>query len=113
MNERQREQQRDMLRHFPTLLARWAGAAARMTELTRSHPSLAIELRRQGSAGFLRVACIDPLFIHGPVDWSDAHLTVELSSDDAVFVVRDVGADVSITTSKVEVKEFVHSPSTT
>jgi hypothetical protein len=100
---------RDMLRHFPTLLARWSGAMARMTELTESHAALVIDLRFPDRQGHLRVACIDPSFIHGPIHWENALLTVDLlpSLD---LQVRDVRADLCITTGKVEIAEFSSDP---
>jgi hypothetical protein len=99
----------DMLRHFPTLLGRWAGAWATMSELTDSHRTLRIVLTQDSRAGRLVVACIDPLFIHGPVQWPKAHIGVALHGDDG-FVVTDTAADVRIITGKVEVAEYV-SPS--
>lgn len=95
-----------MLRHFPTLLARWAGAWATMSGLTDSHRTLRIVLRQEGRAGRLEVACIGPEFIHGPVQWPDAHIGVALDGDDG-FVVSDAAADVRIITGKVEVAEYV------
>lgn len=96
----------DMLRHFPTLLARWAGAWATMSELTDSHLTLRIVLRRDGCAGRLEVACIGPEFIHGPVQWPDAHIRVTLDGDDG-FIVSDAAADVRISTDSVEIAEYV------
>jgi hypothetical protein len=96
----------ETMRHFPTLLARWTGAWATMSEFTSSHRTLRIVVRQDGRPGFLRVACIDPLFIHGPVQWPDAHIGVEMHGDDG-FVVIDRAADVRIITGSVEVAEHV------
>jgi hypothetical protein len=96
----------DMLRHFPTLLARWAGAWATMSELTDSHRTLRIVLRQDGRVGRLEVACIGPEFIHGRVQWPDAHIGVALDRDGG-FVVSDTAADVRIITASVEIKEYV------
>jgi len=96
----------DMLRHFPTLLARWAGAWATMSMLTDSHRTLVIVLRQDGRAGRLEVACIDPEFIHGQVQWPDAHIGVALDGDGG-FVVLDTAADVRIITGSVEIKEYL------
>lgn len=106
MNEDQRARQLDMLRHFPTLLARWAGAHARMAEMSRSHRTLRIEFTRPDLPGFLLLACVDPAFIHGPTDWPDAHVSVVLASDDDGFIVQDPAADVRIAAGRVEIKEF-------
>jgi hypothetical protein len=96
----------EMLRHFPTLLARWTGAWATMSDLTSSHRTLRIVLRQDGRPGCLKIACIDPLFIHGPVLWPDAHVGIEMHGDDG-FVVTDTAADVRIITGSVEVAEHV------
>ena len=96
----------DMLRHFPTLLSRWRGSHAQLTELRASHRALRIVLRREGHNGYLSIACIDPLTIHAPVEWSDAHITVGLHGSED-FVVIDSNADVRIVTGKVEVAEHV------
>ena len=109
MNQDQLARQRDQLRHFPTLLARWAGAYARIASLDRSAPrALLIELTRPESSAFLRLACICPDFIHAPTEWQDAHITVTLSSDGEQCIVTDTAADVSIVTGKVEISEHIH-----
>lgn len=77
-----------------------------MSELTDSHRTLRIVLRQDGRVGRLEVACIDPLFIHGPVQWPSARIEVALHGDDG-FVVTDVAADVRIIAGSVEVKEYV------
>src|SRR5688572_6372536 len=96
----------DRLRHFPTLLSRWRGAHARMVELTESIRTLSIKLRREEQPGHLLVACVYPLFVHGPIEWSDADITVALHGTDG-FVVTDSRADVRVITGSVEIKEFV------
>jgi hypothetical protein len=95
----------DRLRHFPTLLARWRGAKATMTELTLSLRTLRIVLRREGQSGHLLVACVYPFFIHGPVEWDTANITVALHGDKD-FVVTDAAADVRVISASVEVKEY-------
>jgi hypothetical protein len=93
------------LRHFPTLLGRWRGSHAQPTELTDSHRTLRIVLRRQGQSGHLLIACIYPLTIHAPVEWSDADIIIELHGS-ADFVVTDSHADVRVVTGSVEVAEY-------
>lgn len=100
------EKRDDRLRHFPTLLSRWRGAHARISELTTSLRTLRIILRRDGQTGYLLVACIYPQFIHGPLEWPDANVTVALHGGED-FVVTDAAADVRIITASVEVKEHV------
>jgi hypothetical protein len=96
----------DLLRHFPTLLSRWVGASARMTELTIGHRTLTIELRHKDRPGRLVVACVDPEFIHGPTDWSGATLVIELAEHNG-FVLRDDNADLLVRAGKIELKEHL------
>jgi hypothetical protein len=104
-NESPREDRRlDMLRHFPALLSRWAGAWATMSELTASHRTLRIVLQQHGRAGRLEIACIGPEFLHGPVQWPEADIKIALHADQG-FVVSDAVADVRIITASVEIKE--------
>src|SRR4051794_26426102 len=90
----------DMLRHFPTLLARWAGATARMCEMTHSHPTLKIELWHPDRKGRLLISCICPEFIHGPTVWSDAHIVVGFADADS-WIVSDERADMRIRAGSV------------
>jgi len=77
-----------------------------MKELTVGHRTLTIELRQEGMPGRLIVACVDPEFIHGPTDWREASLVVEVAQGDG-FVLRDDKADLFIRARKIEVKEHV------
>lgn len=95
----------DILRHFPTLLARWQGADAQLKELTSSHRTLRLFLQSPNRNGFLLVSCIDPLHIEAPVSWTNARLEVVTDDQDG-FLVFDAGAGVRIQTGSVEVKEF-------
>ena len=96
----------DMLRHFAALLSRWRGSHAQMAELTDSHRTLRVVLRREGHNGHLSIACIYPLTIHAPVEWSDAEITIGLHGTED-FIVTDTRADVRIVTGSVEVSERV------
>lgn len=98
------ERRRDMLRHFPTLLARWRGANAQLWELTISIKTLRIRLERSGVQGNLQVACVGPTYIHGPVYWEDCDLEVVLAEDES-FIVRDVRAGLEIHAALVEMAE--------
>jgi hypothetical protein len=104
----QNDRRLETLRHFPTLLARWRGAKAIMTELTPSLRTLRIVLRREGQNGHLLVACIYPAFIHGPVEWDAANITVALHGDND-FAVSDTAADLKVVSAGVEVKEYTQS----
>ena len=97
------ERQRDRLRHFPTMLARWRGARAKMWQLTVSLKTLTIRLERPGSNENLHVSC-HPIHIHGPVVWDNCDL--EISPTDAgKWVIKDATAGVEILAEGVEVKE--------
>jgi hypothetical protein len=98
----------DMLRHFPTMLARWAGAEARVAELTRSHPTLRIELRLPDRNGYLLLACVEPSFIQAPTVWQGARLTVELLPSEK-FALRDSIAGLHVVAGKIEIKEIHES----
>jgi hypothetical protein len=98
------ERLRDMLRHFPTLLARWRGGYARMYELSISHTTLTIRVERKGVRGNLHVACLAPTHIHGPVEWNDCDIEILLVNDER-FIVRDVRAGVEVQAGSVEVAE--------
>lgn len=93
----------DILRHFPTLLRRWDGSIARMWQLTTSHRALDLRLEQHGRVGNLLIACIGPEFIHGPAEWTDAH--VEISRRGDGFSVKDERAGVEIQAGHVEVTE--------
>lgn len=93
----------EMLRHFPTLLRRWDGALARMSEMTLSHRTLTIRLEQHGWTGNLEIACIAPTFIHGPTDWEDANVMIQHTAEG--FVVSDERAGVRIEAELVEIAE--------
>lgn len=99
------DRRNEILRHIPTLLARWQGAAAELREMTSSHRSLRIFLRSPGRNGHLLIACIDPLHINAPVFWEEANIQIAIDESDG-FVVVDASAKVRIRTGGVEVKEF-------
>ena len=100
-----------ILKTSATFLARWRGAGAELWQLTQSHKTLTIVLRREGSSGNLLLACIDPRRIHSPVRWQDADIVVVRSPvpDDERdgFILVDRAADVEIVTGSLEVKENV------
>lgn len=97
------ERQRDHLRHFPTMLARWWGSRAKLWELTVSHKTLTIRLERPGSDENLHLSCY-PVHIHAPVSWDNCDLEVMLA-DGGRWVIRDAVAGVEILAEGVEVAE--------
>jgi hypothetical protein len=94
----------DILRHFRKLLARWHGATARLFELKTSHRSLTVQLFRPDEKLCLHVIALGPVHVHAPIEWTNAHVGVELTTTG--FSVTDVAADATITCESVEVKEF-------
>ncbi len=102
------DRREDMMRHFPTLLARWKGANARLWNLTQSHPTLTILLTKEDAPGCLIVSCISPERIESPRYWDDAEIRVELAQN--MFVVSDDRAEVRISECGVEVKELERKP---
>ncbi len=100
----------DIMRHFPTLLARWKGASGRLWELTSSHPILRIALYDNDRSGCLEVICIDPERIEAPRHWKNADIVIEKTGGNGLFNVIDRAASVYITNCGVEVKEFSQKP---
>jgi hypothetical protein len=94
-----------------TFLSRWKASVGEMWELTSYHKSLRILLRREGIAGNLVIACLDPFMIKGPVRWDVSDLRVEATTrakgGETSFRVVDETAGVEIVCGGLEVKENV------
>ena len=94
-----------------TFLSRWKGANAEMWELTTSHKSLGILLRRENEGKNLLLACLDPLTINGSIKWLDCNLRIETETrgkiGETVVRVLDDAAGVEIVCGGLEVKENV------
>jgi hypothetical protein len=95
----------NIVRHFPTILARWKGGSARMWELTTSHSTLTLIITKPSQEGTLGVHCIDPLYVRGPCRWEDSELAVSYNGQ-GEFVVRDLRADVEVRSGMVEIAEY-------
>ncbi len=93
-----------MLRHFPTLLARWRGGNASLHSLTSSHRAIKILITKSGADGNLQLACLGPIAISGPFEWNDSDITIGLSENGG-FVVRDATAGFELETESVEIAE--------
>jgi len=82
-----------------------------MWQLTAHHKSLDILIRRQREGGNLLVACLGPVTIKGPVNWTncDLRVSVRTSPDGSQsgFVISDVSAGVEVTCGALELKENV------
>lgn len=91
---------RNQLRHFPTLLKRWAGGTARVLELTTSHATLTIRIEHPKKDGNLQIAISPPLHFRGPFLWPDCEIDISLN-DDRHFIIRDTASDVEILTEHI------------
>jgi hypothetical protein len=97
-----------LLKSCSTFLARWKDADALLWELTSSHKSLTIVLTRAGSHGNLVLACLGPVWLHGPVRWERSDLSVSearLPDGGDGFRVSDRGSQVEILCEAVEIAE--------
>ncbi len=105
------------LKSGATFLARWSGADAQLWELTASHRTLKVLLTRPGSTQNLRqnlqIGCLDPIRIEAPVRWTNASLSLQITSlpgDDTGFVLSDANGAVSILCGSIEFAENVKAP---
>lgn len=102
---------RGILKSATTFLSRWKGSTGEMWELTSSHKSLRILLRREGLPGNLVIACLDPLMINGSVKWCNCDLRVETTTrnedGETVFRIVDEAAGIEVICGGLEVKENV------
>lgn len=93
-----------------SILKRWQGRLATMSELTSSHSSLRIIIHGDNYGQNLVIACLGPEYICGPTTWSDSCVilkTVELKSGQEGVVLIDENHDVKIIAESFEVKENV------
>jgi hypothetical protein len=92
-----------------TFLSRWNGGTAEMWELTISHKTLAVLIRREDKSGNLFIACIEPVMIRGPVRWNNCDLRVTTTTlpggQETGFLVADDSADIEIICGALEVEE--------
>jgi hypothetical protein len=100
-----------VLRSARTFLTRWNGADGELLELTRSHKSLRILLRRQSGEGNLLIACVDPRSIEGPVRWTNSGIEIRIHQfpleNDRGFCLVDIGSGLEVVCGSVELKENV------
>lgn len=99
-----------VLRHFPTLLARWNGGYARLWSYTVSHSLLVIRIERPGIYGNLHVCCC-PIVIQAPAVWDRCAITISYEQG-VGYVISDPNALVRITADLVEIKENVQPVNT-
>ena len=83
----------DPLRHFPKMLARWAGGRACLFELTVGMAALTILIRRENHPGNLQLSGW-PKRIHAPYTWENCR--IEVAHHPQGHVLRDTRADVEI-----------------
>jgi hypothetical protein len=91
------------------MLERWAGANARLVELTSSHTQLSILLTAVDRPGNLLLCCF-PIHICAPISWVDAHLQMDIRPlEDGTYGVRiyDIGAKVEIVADEFQISENI------
>ena len=57
------------LEGMSALLGRWQGGRARLWAFQAAHCQLTIRIERRGEHSNLHVICLEPEFLHGPVQW--------------------------------------------
>lgn len=93
-----------------TFFARWRDSHAVMFELTEGHKTLSIVIRRPGTHGNLVVSCGSPVYIRGPVRWSNPAITfarVEIPGEGEGIAVRDEKAGLEVLCVSASVAENV------
>jgi hypothetical protein len=107
----QSEQTRKTLKSAETFFSRWAGAPARVREVTSSLQTLKLLVQREFGGPNLLVSCIEPMWMRGPFRWNDCRLQASVvegpESAEVTFRVYDLGADFEVVCGKIEVFENV------
>ena len=98
----------DMMRHFPTILARWRGGDAQLWTLTSSHPTLVILVTKEGKDGCLLIHCGTPDRIEAPRRWAGCNFAVRKAND--MFDLIDESADARILECGISLKERAEKP---
>ena len=83
-----------------------------MWELTSSHKSLRVLIRRQDAPGNLLISCLEPLAIKGQVRWLNCDLNVTTTrlagTDELGFTLSDNSTGFEVICGALEVKENVN-----
>jgi hypothetical protein len=94
-----------------TFLSRWNGGTAIMKELTISHATLFIDIYKEGSEGWLQLACIDPQWIQGSKRWENCEIELkvkaELKRGEIGYIVSDAKAELEIHCGAFESSEHL------
>jgi len=80
----------DMMRHFPTILARWKGGDVQLWSLTTSHPTLVLLVTKDDEPGCLLIHCAMPERIEAPRRWTGCDFCV-VKADDMFDLVDRTG----------------------
>lgn len=91
-----------------TFLSRWRGATAQTSALAWPRGALRIVLTVDGRLGNLVLVCLDPVWIRGPRDWSDADITVKPAVAEDGFQLADRSAGVELFTGWITVAETMN-----
>lgn len=98
------------IRKTASMVKRWQGRLATMSELTRSHPSLRIVIHGESYGQNLVISCLAPVYICGPTKWNDSMIilkTVQLESGEEGIALIDENHKVKIIAESFEVRENV------
>lgn len=98
----------DMIRHFPTILARWRGGDAQLWNITTSHPTLVILVIKEELAGCLIIHCSVPRRIEAPRTWKDCEFMVRKGEE--MFDLVDEAANARILDCGVSLSEHPKKP---
>ena len=94
-----------------TMLARWRGRPARMHSLDKlAVKSLVVVVPGDQPGKNLYVACLDPFFISGPVEWQNSHIVLrpcKLENGEEGVELVDERNGVRIVSYTFELKENV------
>jgi hypothetical protein len=107
MHQGEAMQQAKHLKSIRTLLDRWRGNTARLWAFQAAHCHLTIRIERRGARGNLHVMCLEPEFIHGPVQWEDCAFEAQVDPENprGGYILRDTHAGFEVKAGDIEVKE--------
>lgn len=98
-----------ILKKTTTYLSRWNGGTAIMETITTSHPTLVINVYKAGNQGWLKLRCLDPIWIKGYRIWEncDIELKVEskLKNDEFGYILLDTKNELEIHCTSFESSE--------
>ena len=105
------EDRHQLLRHFPTMLARWRGGNAFLYSYCMSLSGvLKLRVVRKGVHGNLEIACGGLQTIRASERWDDSNIEIDVRDNGSRipdFVVRDEKGGLEIVCDGVDIAENV------